>query len=72
MPHGGAERFIKKPHGGAKKSGQMPHPGATLKLYFPLNKLQMPYLISLMDILVGSLKIRIVTELTKAPNFAQL
>ena len=58
MPHGGAERFIKKPHGGAKKSGQMPHPGVTLKLYFPLNKLQMPYLISLMDICNNLIKTR--------------
>ena len=29
---------------GLKNRVQMPHPGTTPKLYFPVNKLQMPYL----------------------------
>ena len=42
MPlHLGAWRFIQKPHCGALKSVQMP--GTAPKLYFPGNKLQMPY-----------------------------
>ena len=37
--------FIQKPHVRAlKKCVQMPHAGTTLKLHFPVNKLQMPYL----------------------------
>ena len=45
MSHGGAGGFIQEPHVGAlKKCVQMPHPGTTLKLHFPVNKLQLPYL----------------------------
>ena len=45
MSQGGAGGFIQKPHVGAlKKCVQMPHPSTTVKLHFPVNKLQMPYL----------------------------
>ena len=45
-PRWGPAILLKTPRWGIKKkSGQMPHPGATLTLHFPVNKLQMPYLV---------------------------
>ena len=44
MPHGGAGRSYKNPTVGLENRVQMPHPGTTPNLYFPVNKLQIPYL----------------------------
>ena len=45
MPQGGAGRSKKKNHDmGLKNRVQMLHPGRHQILYFPLNKLQIPYL----------------------------
>ena len=44
MPHGGAGPSYKKPTVGLENRVQMSHPGTTPKLYFPVNKLQIPYL----------------------------
>ena len=40
----GAQRSYKKPTVGVKNRVQMPHPRTTRKLYFPVNKLQIPFL----------------------------
>ena len=39
----GAGRSYKNPTVGLENRVQMPHPGTTPKLYFPVNKLQIPY-----------------------------
>ena len=46
MPHGGAGRsyIYENPTVGLKNTVQMPYPGTTPKLHFPANKLQRPYL----------------------------
>ena len=42
-PRWGRQSY-KNPTVGLKNRVQMPHPGTTPKLYFPVNKLQIPYL----------------------------
>ena len=44
MPHDGAPRSYKNATVRLKNRVQMPHPRTTTKLYFPVNKLQIPYL----------------------------
>ena len=44
MPHGGAGRSYNNCTVGLKNRVQIPHSGTTPKLYFPVNKLQIPYL----------------------------
>ena len=44
MSHDGARRSYKNPTVRLKNRVQMPHPRTTPKLYFPVNKLQIPYL----------------------------
>ena len=44
-PTVGPDGSSKNPTVEHKKSGQIPYPGPTLTLHFPLNKLQMPYLV---------------------------
>ena len=41
-----------------KKSGQMPHPGPTLTLHFPVNKLQMPYLVYRKSVIIWSTRVK--------------
>ena len=56
MPHGRAGRSYKNPTVGLKNRVQMPHLGTTPKLYFPVNKLQIPNLWEISNNLIKTLE----------------
>ena len=47
-----------KPPQWSIKSGQIPHPGPTLTLHFPVNKLQMPYLVYRKSVIIWSTRVK--------------
>ena len=47
-----------KPPQWSIKSGQIPYPGPTLTLHFPVNKLQMPYLVYRKSVIIWSTRVK--------------